>query len=133
MTKIAEIALIIALALLMALVVLLSGCTSNSNQQQDAFAAGNGSNPPGAPPFDANFRGGNRSNFGNLTSEQRQQMMEEMAQQAISACKGKSEGDACAMNSPRGNTTGTCTTRNETLSCGFGNMGGQGTRQPIPQ
>ncbi len=144
MLKIAEIALIISLALLMTLAVVLSGCTSseNSNPQQDAIAtgtgnpgasqdlyvAGNGNSPNSAPVFDANrtgFRGGNRSNFGNLSAEQRQQMMERRVQQAISSCTGKSEGSSCTFENQRGNATGTCTTRNESLACSFGNRSGQ--------
>ena len=60
---------------------------------------------------------GNRSRsnrgFGNLTIEQRQQMM----QQSIDACQDKNEGDSCILSNTRMNATGTCNTLNATLRC----------------
>ncbi|MEM3555122.1 MAG: hypothetical protein QXF56_00125 [Candidatus Micrarchaeia archaeon] len=33
------------------------------------------------------------------------------------ACEGKSEGDTCFLQTPKGNETGTCQTHDETLIC----------------
>lgn len=49
----------------------------------------------------------------NMTEEQRQQFM----QQGINACQGKSESDSCTMQTPRGETNGTCRSFNGELSC----------------
>lgn len=78
----------------------------------------NPDNAPGGPPR----RGGGQ--FGNMTAEQRQQMINTMMQQQTAACQDKSEGDACVMQGSRGGQNGTCKTYNETLRCSF--QGGQG-------
>lgn len=118
MEKINSVRLSLLAVVLLAGAVALSGCVS-SGQPADS-GSGEGVRQAGA---------GNRMGFGpggNLTPEQRQQMFEERTRLAAEACKGKAEGDSCAMQDQRGNTTGACATRNGTLACGFGNGTWQG-------
>jgi hypothetical protein len=53
----------------------------------------------------------------NLTEEQRQQMINERQQLAISACQNKMENDSCVMQGQRGNFTGTCKIQENLLIC----------------
>ena len=98
------------LALLIAAAILLSGCVSDAQPQQGSVYRGGYNGQRG------NFTG--PRNFGNMTSEQRAQMMQQLA----SACGGKSAGDACALQVPQqGSMNGTCRqNQNGTLACGFG-------------
>ena len=104
------------LFVLLAFTIAFSGCVSSDQGQAPS---GNHSWRGGRP---GNFTGGR---FGNLTDEQRQQMFNQLA----AACQGKAAGDACEMQTPRGNMTGTCETRNETLVCSAG-FGGNRTGPP---
>ncbi|MEK6954469.1 MAG: hypothetical protein AABX01_05650 [Candidatus Micrarchaeota archaeon] len=115
---------------------LLMGCTENGNQD-----GGNGAPYQGRPgdgyrngsgfrngtfggPRNGSF-GGNGSGiggfgngtFGNMTDEQRAQMQKQRMQEALTACKGKSDGDACAVQNPRGELKGKCIVSNRDLIC----------------
>ena len=137
-----EIALLVFLVIAVAAAILLSGCTSDSqqadNQQAGSLGSGQGganadaqaAAPAGWQGQPGNFTRGGQ--FGNLTAEQRQQMAAQRMQQAAAACEGKNDGDSCAMQGQRGNSAGTCKTLNETLSCmGAGGIrGGNHTGMP---
>lgn len=58
----------------------------------------------------------------NMSEEERQQMMEARMQTAITACHDKAEGDACTMQGPGGDMTGTCKTGRDGsgLMCNMG-------------
>jgi hypothetical protein len=43
--------------------------------------------------------------------------MDHPPQELIDACKDKAEGDACNVNTPMGQKTGQCTTKNDQLLC----------------
>ena len=62
-------------------------------------------------------RGFTGRGFGNITPEQRQQMMAQELQQSAAACDSKAVGDTCTVTSIRGSRSGTCQTQNETLRC----------------
>ena len=144
--KIALVVLIV-LALIVAFVILLSGCTAqgNSGQQgtvqggQPGFPSpqiGNGSGnetaPPsgmanGQAPASGQYGGFNRSrlmvgNLSNLTDAQRQQLFASRMQQMQGACLGKSQGDACFLQGQGGQINGTCSSNNGTLFCSLGGM-----------
>lgn len=93
----------ILLAALIGSVVLLAGCTGSS----------------GGAPQGGYGQYGNRSGFGNMTADQRQAMMQQMA----AACQGMALGNNCTIQSQRGNRPGTCQTMNSTLIC-IGQYGG---------
>jgi predicted small secreted protein len=117
--------ILVLLALLMVILVLgsmmLSGCASDNGQPSDVQGAG-ASQPAGQGRFGP---GMGRNFTGNLTDAQRQQLFEQRMQQAIAACNGKADGDACALQSQRENFTGNCRSLNNTLSCS-GGMGSNG-------
>ena len=103
-------------------VIILSGCSNSNNPNPNSAASSNAANPN----FSQNTQGQNnpgQNNRGpngrmmNLTDEQRQQLIEQRIQTATVACDGLSENDSCAISTPRGNTTGTCTLQNNTLMC----------------
>ena len=60
-----------------------------------------------------------RERFGNMTDEQREQMMRERQKLATQACEGKAEGATCIMESPRGSSEGTCMLQDDKLLCVF--------------
>lgn len=155
MSNVLQIVLILLLALAIAAVILLSGCVSESGAASPPAAGG--AQPGGS--FDAQYgqpeaRGaaqgqqGNGSGMqrrgyngtimrgaqngtgwqGNMTQEQREQM----EQQRISACEGKTEGDSCQLALQEGmpQMSGTCQSMNGALSCGFAR--GMGGRQQPP-
>jgi len=91
-----------------------------------------------APPSPTGDHFGPRGGFGrgNMTDEQRQQMMDQMRQSGIDACQGKSNGEDCMMENPRGQINGTCSTSDDgSVQCRGqrpnGNWSGQ--RPPRPQ
>lgn len=130
MDKIVKLSLIALLVILMAALVMLFGCTSSGQPQAGPQDGDQPQQQGGAGYQGGNDRGfGNRSNFGNLTAEQRQQMFGQRLKEAAAACDGKTAGDSCVMQSPRGNRTSTCENQNGTLMCagGFG-RGGFGNR-----
>ena len=128
------ITLILLLALAVAGMIMLSGCTANADKY------GNGGQPyagNGADAYDGRRQHamGNRSGtmgrggFGNITDTERQQMMQVWA----AACAGKTSGDACtvqdALVGARGEMKGTCIARGENLTCAPSGTGGRnGTR-----
>ncbi|MFH0971398.1 MAG: hypothetical protein V1835_02415 [Candidatus Micrarchaeota archaeon] len=96
--------------------VFMMGCTSeNQGDRDNPDFQGRQFGRGGNFPRDGNFSG-NRT-FGNMTEEQRQQMMQQRQQEIINACKGRAEGDICTITNPRGNTEGTCKTLNNQLLC----------------
>jgi hypothetical protein len=137
---------VFALALI-AGVILLAGCVESGQSANDQNAGGpqmNGSSGnysrgswQGTPSNHSwpgprmNGSGGNYSRgpwqnrSGNLTEEQMQQMIEQMRRAAADACNGRAEGDSCAMQTPRGNATGTCSAQNYSLVCNAGMVGGR--------
>ena len=131
--KIALVVLIV-LALIVAFVILLSGCTAQDNSGQQGLAAQNGQPgsaqaPPAGQPYPPNNTYGmfNRSRFGmgnfsNLTDAQRQQLFASRMQQMQGACLGKSQGDACFLQGQGGQINGTCSSNNGTLFCSLGGM-----------
>ncbi len=77
-------------------VLVLAGCLASDFNQPNTNATG------------AQFGNHSRSGgFANLTSEQRQQFEAQRLQQALAACSGKNEGDACTFQSQFGNQTRT--------------------------
>ena len=109
------------LLLLLVSAIGLSACTSAGGPGQEGFGEGPGN------------RGGGPGFSGNLTEEERRQLMQETMQAGIAACGGKAEGDSCAVRGLGGNATGTCRALNGTLSCGFGAGSRQGGTLPPPQ
>ena len=108
---------IIAVVLIASIFIM--GCTSQGDQGQPATGpGGNGSFGPGFGGMGGGFRNGT-GGFGNLTPEQRQQMMAQRQQQAMDACNGKAQGDSCGISFGNRTTSGTCKTVNATLECGF--------------
>ena len=100
------------LVLLIFSVILMQGC-SKSNGDFQGRRDFSGERP---------FPGGmNRSQLpgGNLSEEERQQMFEERQQEMVEACTGKSEGDSCVIESPRGSTEGKCNLVDDNLACAF--------------
>jgi hypothetical protein len=139
MDKWMEISLIIALALSIACIMMLAGCTASDSGQAVAGNAG------GIAQDDRGNGAvwGNRSGMmqngsrqpgmrGNITDAQRQQMMQEGA----AACDGKSEGDACAVQNAfggaQGGMNGTCLGRDGNLTCMPPGAGGQQGRRAWP-
>jgi hypothetical protein len=59
----------------------------------------------------------------NIADAQREEMVMARQKNAEIACSGKAENDACIMQNSRGNMSGTCKTRNDTISC-IAQMGG---------
>ena len=130
-TKNAHYALVLSAILIGA--VILTGCMQPGS--------GNGT---GAD--DTGFRGrnfGNRTGgFGNRTDAQRQALVQERTQGAITACRGKAQNETCTLtgftsrNGTDSNRTtpGTCQALNGTLMCrpefqgrnGFGSRGPDG-------
>ena len=113
----------IALAATAVAGALLMGCVSQETASNDGNSIATPASqepqrssmtpPQGAPP--TGFRA--RGNFtGNITPEQGAQF-EEMRALATEACSGKAENETCAYATTRGETSGTCTERNGTLSC----------------
>jgi hypothetical protein len=115
------------LALLAAGLLIIAACANqptgqapSDNQQPAATENAPPSNPapnnaqPPAANASANGRFGSR--FGNLTSEQRQQIAAAMS----AACEGKAAGDACTAQTPMGERNGTCMERNSTIICRTG-------------
>jgi hypothetical protein len=100
-----------------------TGCAPKTENANTVGVGGiNDVNSPSAgnPPNDTRPQG--PGGQGNLTDEERQVMMEQRMNEAISACKDMAEGDTCTITSSRGEMQGTCQTRNETIMCdaGFG-------------
>ena len=133
--------LTILLAIALACMMMLSGCTAGMDQNAGDIGAGV---QEGSPQYSGNggaAQPGNQSGmarngsgfagrgaFGNITDAQRQQM----AQAGIAACEGKAVGDACtftnASGGAQGGMNGTCSARGGNLSCmpsGMGRRGGQ--------
>jgi len=81
---------------------MLAGCAGI-----DAFTTQNGATPQTTGR-------GMRRNFSSAD-------LQGMTQNLSAACQGKSAGDSCYLQTPRGNITGTCQMRNETLMCNMGN------------
>ena len=98
--------------------ILIMGCTAQGGQgQPTAGPQGNGSFGPGFGGRGGGFRNGT-GGYGNLTPEQRQQMMAQRQQQAMDACNGKAQGDSCDISFGNRTTSGTCDTGNSTaLEC----------------
>ncbi|VVB58433.1 Uncharacterised protein [Candidatus Anstonella stagnisolia] len=69
------------------------------------------------------YGNGSRGMMGNLTQEQRQQIIAQIAQAVTDACNGKAEGDACELGAFGRNISGTCKISNGNLGCSFGMMG----------
>ena len=115
------------------LVLVISGCAS---ENQGRAPQGNSDFPPLANANNEGFRGdnrsappGNRPQFNRSMNpredqgdfpEDMQQRFEEMQQQLIDACQGKTEGEACQIQSPMGETEGNCRFRDEQLVCEIG-------------
>jgi len=125
MNKYLEIALVLLMVLLIAAVILLSGCVSGdqpsqyARQPSDYGAAQQnrtGQAFSGRAPWQGNRTG---QQFQNLTPEQRQQMQQQRLSLAISACEGKTAGAACEFSIRAGapNISGSCTAQNSTLAC----------------
>jgi len=113
---------LILLLILAASALILSGCTSGDQSQAPQQGGDNQQVGAGPPAFAGNGPGPGMGR--NMTDEQRQQFFQQMTQ----ACHGKAEGDSCTMQNPRGNSTGTCRTMNETLLCAAGMGGPRGNR-----
>jgi hypothetical protein len=74
----------------------------------------------------SNFTEEQRLNrFGNLSSEERRQMIEQRQQAAIESCSEKSEGDSCTLENSRGTIEGICKVIEDNLICA--------TEREIPQ
>lgn len=85
---------IFVISLLVLSIIITSGCSSNNQRNYPQ-----------------------RGNFQDMTEEERQQMFEERQQKMIDACEGKDEGDVCTIESPRGETEGTCEIIDNNLIC----------------
>lgn len=124
------------LLLILLLFFLLSGCVSqndlNTSSTDNQNTVSNGNNYRNGSFNNMMYRNGNNSRMMNITDAQRQQMVQQQLQLAIRACEGLQENDSCTMENTRGNMTGICELRNETLSCkvSFNRM--RGPPQQIP-
>ena len=98
----------IAIIILFLLSIIIAGCL---NEQKSGFVQRRGDFPAGWGRFPGDIS--------NLTEEQRQQMFEERQQISIEACKDKSEGESCMLESPRAEMEGVCEMGEENLVCTF--------------
>ena len=119
-----KISFLLLLTIITAIIII--GCTPNTSesvQSQSYPLENNNIQTQANPKVNNNPIKTNNSrgrNFGNMTDEQRQQMMQQRMQMMELACQDKSEGDSCAMKSQRGDRTGTCKTQNGKLLCSTG-------------
>jgi len=130
MEKWIEIILILLLALAVAGMIMLAGCTASEGDDGGQQYAGN--NGGAGAPYAGSLNGTRwQGGFGNATDSQRQQMMQALE----SACDGKAPGDACEVQGGAGSMqegvggayremggaqrgiNGTCSARNGTLAC----------------
>lgn len=91
------------------LVLALASCTSTTDDgfpddQSRNMEGQHRGNMTGKPPE-------------NMTAD-RQAAMAQMQQQLTAACEGKAAGETCTVQTPRGETTATCTAAEEGLVCG---------------
>ncbi|MFA6214676.1 MAG: hypothetical protein WC717_05365 [Candidatus Micrarchaeia archaeon] len=132
MEKWLEIALILLLALAVAGMIMLSGCTAiNGNGEEQQAGGGAGAAEEDAWQYPAGnqsstTRNGSsmpeRSEVRNITDAQRQQMVQGQA----SACDGKAAGDTCTVQGDWGEMSGTCSERGGSMACMPSGMGGRG-------
>lgn len=101
-----KIALALLLPIIVALLILLSGCASPeiTPKTQDGLQPGNGGFGP---------------QWQNFTQEERQKMQVEREKLSISACEGKEEGASCELSFGKDAPplSGNCMNRNGALSC----------------
>ncbi len=86
--------------------IFISGCSNDSRNQHFA-------------PENNGARGlYNQSNrTANLTTGERQSLIEAIQRVALNACQGRSEGEPCALQGKSGNISGTCKTQGDKLMC----------------
>jgi len=101
------------IGLLLVFGTVITACTSqnpSNSTSQSASNSGAPSNNQGVPNRTGAYRG-------NLSTADRQAMIQQRRQAAIDACSGKNVGDSCVMENPRANITGTCNALNTTVQC----------------
>ena len=97
----------IIIMLVLAIAVTVTSCSSNNTSP----------NTSAAPQARGQNRSRGQIGYGNLTPEERQQMIATAIQQATEACQDKSVGDSCIIQNSRYNRTGICNIQNSTLLC----------------
>ena len=124
---------VFVITVILVFAIIITACSStpnvdNSQQNVQNSPQVNPDNSNPVPPSDNNQapqvgwqnRTRGQGQFGNMTPEQRQQMMATMIQQVTDACQGMNDGDNCTIQNQRGNRTGTCATQNGTIMCNAG-------------
>lgn len=133
-----KIAIKVFLLLMLIAFVLMFGCTENNPENsngQDLGDRGNFNGPPdgqirnGIGNRSFGGRGIRNSSFGNLTDEERRQLILQRRQPALEACYNKNIQDGCELVDPRGETQkGICVTNNGKIEC----EAGFNTNQKLP-
>jgi hypothetical protein len=109
-------------------ILFISGC-STANQNNNPNPSVNSSNN-----FPNDLSGGRQGRdwpnrqMTNITDAQRQDMVQARQEQMTAACQGKAEGDSCAIQSLRGDITGSCKIMQNQTIC----LSAQGDRQMPP-
>ena len=130
MEKWMEIVLILLLALAIAGMIMLSGCTASADNYGNDGQQYTGIDDSAGAAYSGNRNGMlERGGFGNITDAQRQQMMQTWA----AACDGKAAGDACFVQGAQGEINGTCSARDGNMTCMPSGMGGRGAPGGQPQ
>jgi len=95
------------------MMISLFGCSSESRPMRRMGMHGDQMMPPGNFTPRGMMPPGNFTHPGNFSRP----MNDEMMQQFAAACDGKSEGDACSIETPRGTMDAVCVSDRDTLMC----------------
>jgi hypothetical protein len=98
---------VMAIMVLLFIIVIISGCSPQPHQ------GGRNIDPSIRPQRFNNLS----QRFNNLSEDQMKEMLDQRQKIAQDACTGKSEGDICMLQSPRGEMEGICTLIENNLLC----------------